>query len=185
MTFRSLLLASVAGLTALPAVADVNIYTTRQPELIQPVMDAFTAETGINVNLAFVDSGLVERLKAEGARSPADLVMTVDIANLQQIVDADVIQPVESEILTASVPAELRSPENLWFSLTTRARIVYASQERVADGEIDGSSESKLIRESAGGYGIAFEYIPVTMTAITKEVVASIPELFETPTARC
>ena len=136
MTFRSLLLASVAGLTALPAVADVNIYTTRQPELIQPVMDAFTAETGINVNLAFVDSGLVERLKAEGARSPADLVMTVDIANLQQIVDADVIQPVESDILTASVPAELRSPENLWFSLTTRARIVYASQERVADGEV-------------------------------------------------
>lgn len=136
MTFRSLLLASVAGLTALPAVADVNIYTTRQPELIQPVMDAFTAETGINVNLAFVDSGLVERLKAEGARSPADLVMTVDIANLQQIVDADVIQPVESEILTASVPAELRSPENLWFALTTRARIVYASQERVADGEV-------------------------------------------------
>ena len=94
MTFRSLLLASVAGLAALPAAADVNIYTTRQPELIQPVMDAFTAETGINVNLAFVDSGLVERLKAEGARSPADLVMTVDIANLQQIVDADVIQPV-------------------------------------------------------------------------------------------
>lgn len=136
MNFRTLLIGSVAGFAAFPALADVNVYTTRQPELIQPVIDAFTAETGIAVNLAFVESGIVERLKAEGARSPADLVMTVDIANLQQIVDADVIQPVESDVLTAAVPAELRSPENLWFALTTRARIVYASKEAVADGEI-------------------------------------------------
>ena len=129
-----LLSTTAACLAALPALAEVNIYTTRQPELIQPVMDAFTAETGIDVNLAFVDSGLVERLKAEGARSPADLVMTVDIANLQQIVDAGVVQPVESEVLTSSIPAELRSPENLWFALTQRARIVYASRNRVPDG---------------------------------------------------
>lgn len=136
MTFKSVLLASTFAAVALPAVADVNIYTTRQPELIQPVMDAFTAETGIAVNLAYVQDGIVERLKAEGARSPADLVMTVDIANLQQIVDAGVIQPVENDVLTAAVPAELRSPENLWFALTTRARIVYASKDRVADGEV-------------------------------------------------
>ena len=72
MSLRILLLASAT--LASPAFADVNIYTTRQPELIQPVMDAFTAETGIAVNLAFVEDGIVERLKAEGARSPADLV---------------------------------------------------------------------------------------------------------------
>ena len=132
---RSLLL-TAATVSAAPAIADVNIYTTRQPELIQPVIDAFTAETGIAVNLAFVSDGLPERLKAEGERSPADLVMTVDIANLQQIVDADVIQPVESDVLAAAVPAELRSPENLWFALTTRARIVYASRDRVAEGEV-------------------------------------------------
>lgn len=135
MTLRSLLLAT-ACLSPLPALADINIYTTRQPELIQPVIDAFTAETGIAVNLAFVEEGIVERLVAEGSRSPADLVMTVDIANLQQIVDAGVIQPVESDILTAAVPAELRSPDNLWFALTSRARIVYAHNERVADGEV-------------------------------------------------
>ena len=99
-------------------------------------MDAFTAETGIVVNLAFVDDGLVERLKAEGKRSPADLVMTVDIANLQQIVDADVIQPVVNDVLAANLPANLRSPDNLWFGLTTRARVIYASRVRVADGEI-------------------------------------------------
>lgn len=133
MTLRTILLASTL---ATPAVADVNIYTTRQPDLIQPVMDAFTAKTGVAVNLAFVKDGLVERLKAEGARSPADLVMTVDIANLQKIADADVIQPIENDVLTAAVPANLRSPDNLWFGLTTRARIVYASRDRVADGEV-------------------------------------------------
>jgi len=121
---------------AAPAVADVNIYTTRQPDLIQPVMDAFTAQTGIDVNMAFVDDGLVERLKAEGKRSPADLVMTVDIANLKQIVDAGVIQPVTSDVLMTNVPENLRSADDLWFGLTTRARIVYASVDRVADGEV-------------------------------------------------
>jgi iron(III) transport system substrate-binding protein len=99
-------------------------------------MDAFTAQTGIPVNLAFLEEGIVERLAAEGDRSPADLVMTVDIANLQQIVDAGVIQPVDSAVLSAAIPAELRSPDNLWFALTTRARIVYASKDRVADGEV-------------------------------------------------
>ena len=136
MTLRSIFLASAAVVAAAPTLADVNIYTTRQPELIQPVMDAFTAQTGIAVNLAFVESGIVERLKAEGRRSPADLVMTVDIASLQQIVDADVVQPVENDALNAAIPAALRSPDNLWFGLTTRARIVYASRDRVADGEV-------------------------------------------------
>ena len=133
---RSILVSATALCAALPAAADVNIYTTRQPELIQPVMDAFTEATGIAVNLAFVDDGLLERLKAEGSRSPADLVMTVDIADLQQIVDAGVFQAVESDVLTAAIPAELRSPDNLWFALTERARVVFASRDRVADGEV-------------------------------------------------
>ena len=137
MSLRSFFLTTACISLAAPAFAqEVNIYTTRQPALIEPVMDAFTAQTGIAVNLAFVSDGLVERLKAEGKRSPADLVMTVDIANLQQIVDADVIQPVDSDILNAAIPANLRSADNLWFALTTRARIVYASRDRVADGEV-------------------------------------------------
>ena len=136
MTFRTLLLSTTLAAVTAPALADVTIYTTQQPDLIQPVMDAFTAETGIDVSLQFVDDGLVERLKAEGARSPADLVMTVDIANLQRVVDADVLQPVDSDVLKNAVPADLRSADDLWFALTTRARIVYASKDRVADGEI-------------------------------------------------
>lgn len=131
------LLALVLGTTALPAFAEeVNIYSHRQPELIQPLMDAFTAETGITTNVAFVDKGMVERLVAEGDRSPADLVLTVDIARLTQIVDAGVTQAVQSDVLDANIPAEFRDAADQWFGLTARARIVYASKDRVADGEV-------------------------------------------------
>jgi iron(III) transport system substrate-binding protein len=122
---------------ATPALADeVNVYSHRQPELIQPLLDAFTAQTGIAVNVAFVDKGMVERLVAEGDRSPADLVLTVDIARLTEVVNAGVTQPVESAILTANIPAEFRDPGNRWFGLTSRARIVYASRDRVKPGEV-------------------------------------------------
>lgn len=130
-------LALILTTSALPVLADeVNVYSHRQPELLQPLVDAFSAETGITVNVAFVDKGMAERLTAEGDRSPADLVLTVDIARLQQIVDAGVTQPVESAVLAANIPAELRDAGNQWFGLTSRARIVYASKERVQPGEV-------------------------------------------------
>ncbi len=131
-------LASFA-LTALglpSAAEEVNIYSHRQPELIQPLMDAFTAETGIDVNIAFVDKGMAERLVAEGNRSPADLVLTVDVARLIDVVSAGVTQAVASPVLEANIPAAYRDPNNQWFGLTTRARIVYASKDRVKDGEV-------------------------------------------------
>ena len=131
------LLALALCTTALPALAEeVNIYSHRQPELLQPLMDAFTAETGITTNVAFVDKGMAERLVAEGDRSPADLIMTVDIARLMQIVEAGVTQPVQSDVLEANIPAELRDAGDQWFGLTARARIVYASKDRVAAGEV-------------------------------------------------
>jgi len=123
--------------SAVPALAaEVNIYSFRQPQLVQPLFDAFTAATGIAVNVAYVDKGLVERLVAEGARSPADLVMTVDISRLAQLVDAGVTQSVDSATLAANIPAEFRDPANQWFGLTSRARVIYASRDRVADGEV-------------------------------------------------
>lgn len=123
--------------TALPVLAEeVNVYSHRQPELIQPLVDAFTAETGITVNVAFVDKGMAERLVAEGSRSPADLVLTVDIARLIEVVNAGVTQPVDSDVLKANIPAEFRDPGNQWFGLTTRARVVYASKDRVNPAEI-------------------------------------------------
>ena len=133
--FRLSTLALLA-LSTQVAAQEINVYSHRQPELIQPLADAFTAETGIAVNLAFVDKGMAERLQAEGDRSPADLILTVDIARLMQIVEADVLQPVQSDVLEANIPEFLRDPGDLWFGLTSRARIVYASRDRVAPGEV-------------------------------------------------
>lgn len=129
--------ALLALMFASPVMADeVNIYSHRQPELIQPLLDQFTAETGITVNVAFVDKGMAERLKAEGNRSPADLVLTVDIGRLVELVNAGVIQPVDDATLKANIPAEYRDPANMWFGLTARSRVVYASKDRVKPGEI-------------------------------------------------
>jgi iron(III) transport system substrate-binding protein len=137
MTIRAFLLASLALSTAAPAMAaEVNVYSNRQPELLAPLTDAFTAETGIKVNVAFLAKGMVERLQAEGKRSPADVLLTVDISRLAAVVAAGLTQPVVSETLQANVPAEYRDPENHWWGLTTRARIVYASKDRVAEGEV-------------------------------------------------
>lgn len=133
---RCLILTALMGATALPALAEeVNIYSHRQPELLKPLTDAFTEATGITVNTAFVDKGMVERLQAEGDRSPADLVMTVDVARLGEVKDAGVVQAVEDPKLDV-IPEALRDVDNQWFGLTTRARIIYASKERVADGEV-------------------------------------------------
>jgi iron(III) transport system substrate-binding protein len=129
--------ALIATVLATPAVADeVNVYSYRQPELIAPLTDAFTEKTGIDVNVAYLEKGMVERLKAEGRRSPADLIFTVDISRLAAVVNEGLTQPVETEALLANVPSEYRDPDGNWYGLTTRARIVYASKDRVAEGEV-------------------------------------------------
>jgi len=136
-TPRALLTVSAIALTATPLAADeVNLYSYRQPELIQPLVDAFEAETGIEVNVAYLEEGMIERLQAEGDRSPADLVLTVDISRLAETVDAGVTEAVTDEALSENVPAAYHDPDGQWWGLTTRARIVYASKDRVADGEV-------------------------------------------------
>jgi iron(III) transport system substrate-binding protein len=137
MQIRALSLTVSLLALAAPAVADeVNVYSLRQPELIQPLLDAFTAESGIAVNVAHIDKGMVERLQNEGSRSPADVILTVDISKLAQVVDAGVTQAVDSPVLAANIPAAFRDPGNQWFGLTARARIVYAAKDRVKDGEV-------------------------------------------------
>jgi len=135
MSLRITLLAAMA-LSTSAAAGEVNIYSTRQPELIEPVLAAFTEATGIAINLAFVKEGLIERLKAEGDRSPADLVLTTDISNLSRIVEAGVTQAVSSDLLNVAVPVALRDADGHWYALTSRARIVYASVDRVTDGDV-------------------------------------------------
>ncbi len=130
--FRSLIL---AGLTALSAVAttataaDVSLYTTREPKLIQPLLDGFTKETGIKVNTVFVKDGLIERVKAEGDKSPADVLMVVDIGNLLDLVEAGITQPIKSTVLDDAIPANLRGADNQWYTLSLRDRVAYVAKD--------------------------------------------------------
>jgi len=115
---------------------EVNIYSYRQPYLIDPLLQEFTAETGIKANVIFAEKGLIERIQAEGRNSPADLLLTVDVGNLTQATAAGIAQPVESEAIEAAIPASYRGEDNEWIGLTRRARVVYASKERVKQDTI-------------------------------------------------
>ena len=116
--------------------SEVNIYSYRQPFLIEPLTTAFTDKTGIKVNIVYLRKGMIERMKAEGKRSPADVVLTVDISRLSALVEAGLTQQVVSQTLSTNVPEKYRDPAGHWFGLTTRARIIYVSKERVRTGEI-------------------------------------------------
>lgn len=130
---RSLGLGLILGATAMPALAaqEVNVYSYRQSYLIQPILDTFTRQTGIKVNVLFDDRGVVERLKREGKNSPADIVLTVDIGNLSDLVEAGVAQPVKTDTLTQNIPAQYRDPDGLWYGLTVRARNIFIAKDRV------------------------------------------------------
>ena len=116
---------------------EVNVYSYRQPILIDPFFEEFTKSTGIKVNVLHAKKGLLERLLSEGANTPADLVLTVDISRLKQFVDEDVLISIESSVLKKNIPSHLRDSKNRWFALSKRARIVAVSKERIADGAIN------------------------------------------------
>ena len=132
-----LLTSLAAALLAAPVMAaEVNVYSYRQPELIKPLTDAFTKDTGIDVNVAFLSKGMIERLRAEGGRTPADVVLTTDVSRLAALVNAGLTQPITSDVLQQNVPAQYHDPAGHWWGLTSRARVVYASKTRVAADEI-------------------------------------------------
>ena len=128
----SMMAASLTGLPALAA-GEVNVYTNREPGQYSATLDEFTKATGIKVNAIFSEQGLAERIAAEGDRSPADVLITVDIGRLQQALDLGVAQPVRSEAIAAAVPANLRDPDGRWTALSMRARTIYVSKDRVPD----------------------------------------------------
>nr|CAD6615392.1 iron ABC transporter substrate-binding protein [Rhizobium sp. Khangiran2] len=133
------IMASVALLPIDQALADgeVNVYSYRQPDLIKPLLDEFTKRTGVETNVLFLDKGLVERIQAEGANSPADVILTVDISRVMEAKEGGVTQPVtDNETINKDIPAHFRDPAGEWFGLTTRGRVVYASKERVEQDEI-------------------------------------------------
>ncbi|KTF12481.1 Fe(3+) ABC transporter substrate-binding protein [Pseudoalteromonas sp. H105] len=127
-------LAVLIGLTVTaPALADeaVNIYSFRQPFLIQPILDDFTEQTGIETNVVFAKKGLIERVKREGKHSRADLVLTSNFSDLVQLDELDLTQTIKSEAVNENVPAKFRDNEGQWIALTKRVRNVYSSKERM------------------------------------------------------
>jgi len=138
-------LASISVLTVAiaaavsPALAqsgEVNVYSYRETKLIQPLFDEFTRDTGIKVNLISASSGLEQRIKTEGDRSPADVLLTVDVARLQDAIDNGITQPIQSAALEKAVPKAYHGPGGAWYGISMRARVVYASKERVKQDAI-------------------------------------------------
>lgn len=141
---RSLIFAiliSVIGLPMVPissAMADeIVVYSARKEHLVKPLFDEFEKETGTAVKYITDKAGpLLQRLKAEGKRSPADLLITVDAGNLWHAADEGVLQAVKSEVLEQKVPDHLRDPEGHWYGVTVRARTIVYNTQNVKDGEL-------------------------------------------------
>lgn len=131
MNMRSIALAIALAPTPALAQGDVNIYTYRESKLVAPLFEAFTKDTGIKVNVISASSGLEQRIKTEGANSPADVLLTVDISRLEDATQNGITAPLNSKIVEQTVPAAYRDPEGHWTAVAMRARIVYASKERV------------------------------------------------------
>ena len=130
---KLLTLSAIVASFAAPAMAaeEVNVYSYRQPFLVEPMFNEFTKETGIKVNVKFAKKGLAEKLQQEGEYSPADVVLTSDFARLVELSDKEVVQPVSSKVIESNIPAQFRDKESEWVALTMRTRSVYSSRDRV------------------------------------------------------
>ena len=157
------LLAGAAALAATGTVAaakDVNIYSYRQAVLMKPLLDRFQEKTGIKANVVYLKKGMMARLKAEGAASPADVILTVDASRLIRLDRMGSFQPLTSAALTAAVPANLRHPKGHWFGLTARGRPIYYNPAKVKPSELstyealaDGKWKGRIcIRSSSNVY---------------------------------
>jgi iron(III) transport system substrate-binding protein len=134
--FAIAIAATVTAGAALAQSSEVNVYTYRESKLIQPLFDAFTKDTGLRVNVISASSGLEQRIGTEGVHSPADVLLTVDIGRLEDAVKAGISQPIVSPVLDKVVAPQYRDPEGHWYAISMRARVIYASKERVTQSAI-------------------------------------------------
>ena len=147
----------IAVLAIFPATAawpasEVNLYSARQEALIKPLLDEFTEQTGIKVNLVTGKAdALLQRLEAEGRNSPADVLLTVDAGRLHRAKALGVVQPIESAVLNAAIPAAYRDPEGYWWGLSLRARpIMYVKGKVEPGGGAGGPSQAARTRGHVG-----------------------------------
>ncbi|MBQ0729487.1 MAG: extracellular solute-binding protein [Oleispira antarctica] len=134
---RSLLLTLVLATSSFVAsfaqAEQVNIYSFRQPFLIEPILAEFTKETGIKTKIIFAKDGLIQRIKREGELSPADLVLTSNFSKLLQLKEEGLSQSFELSDNLNNIPEKFRDPELHWIALTKRVRNIYSSKERAGD----------------------------------------------------
>ncbi|MEX0738763.1 MAG: Fe(3+) ABC transporter substrate-binding protein [Pseudohongiella sp.] len=134
-------LSSLAALSVLAAgvvsAAEVNVYSARQENLIKPILDRFSEQTGITVNLITGGADeLITRMDLEGANSPADILLTVDVGRLHRAEEMGLLQPVESAVLNSQIPEQYRDAENHWFSVSLRSRVIVYDRERVDPAQL-------------------------------------------------
>ncbi len=156
----ALSLCAFTPLTALAA-GVVNVYSHRHYEVDQEINRLFTEQTGIEVKFINAEADqLIERLRAEGADSPADILITVDAGRMQRAAEQGLLQPLQSERIEELAHAALRDPENRWFAYTLRARAIFVAKNRVKPGEISNYEDLAdpkwrgrlLIRSSSNSY---------------------------------
>jgi iron(III) transport system substrate-binding protein len=117
--------------------AEVNVYSARKENLIKPLLDQFSAETGIKTNLITAKADkLLTRMINEGRNTPADVLITTDAGRLFRAKDADLLQPINSQVVGKVVPAHLRDDDDMWASLSQRARVLFYAKDRVNAGEL-------------------------------------------------
>ena len=168
-TLQSLSVAGLVFASVTAQAADqINVYSYRQPFLIEPLFEEFTKETGIKVNVVFAKQGLAERLEREGRLSPADLVLTTDISRLMELVEKDLSQQVENKEINNSIPAQFRDPEGHWFALTKRARVIFTTRRKDKPEEVtyadlaDPKNKGKICTRSgkdAYNVGLVASYV--------------------------
>jgi len=140
-TLRLLGVAALGAAIGLPASVnadgEVNVYSARQENLIKPLLDDFTRDTGIRVNLLTGRADeLLQRLRLEGRNSPADVLITVDAGNLHQAQQADVLSTIESAVLNERIPESFRDVDGQWYGLSLRARPIMYNKAKVDPSEL-------------------------------------------------
>lgn len=135
---KKALAASVALMMAAPAFAEeLVVYSSRADNLLRPVAEAYQKKTGITVKLVNDQAGpLMEKLKAEGSNSPADVLITVDGGNLWQATQMGLLRPINSAVLNSNIPANLRDPGKQWYGLSVRARTIFYNTNKVKPAEL-------------------------------------------------
>ncbi|GAB1379748.1 extracellular solute-binding protein [Pararhodobacter sp.] len=183
--FRSLTALGLIAALASPALAqELNLYSARHYDTDLRIYENFTAETGIRINLIEGEGEqLMERIRTEGANSPADIFVTVDGGRLHRAVEAGIFQPIESAVLEERVPANFQHPDNLWFGLSSRARVIFTrtgerpdwlnDYEDLADPRLAGEL---CIRSSSNVYNVSLmaELIEVMGAEAAEEWAAGV-----------